>query len=94
MKSALRALVLALTGIYQIVGCDMSTSIQDAKGKHEQELMAMPGVVSVGIGRGPDGEQAIIVGLEEALPDTQENLPKRLEGYPVYTRIIGPIKAQ
>jgi hypothetical protein len=56
--------------------------------------MAMPGVVSVGIGQNPDGTLVIVVGLDGPRPDTAAQLPKELEGYPVRTKITGPVKAQ
>ena len=72
----------------------MSPSIQEVKAKHEDRILAMPGVVSVGIGRGPDGQSVIIVGLDGLRPQTVKQLPKLLDGYPVRVEIIGPVKAQ
>jgi hypothetical protein len=54
----------------------------------------MPGVVSVGIGLDPNGNQAIIVGLDGPRPETAAKIPAMLEDYPVEVQIIGPIKAQ
>jgi hypothetical protein len=50
-------------------------------------------VISVGIGKDPDGIPVIIVGLERPQPETQKKLPKTLEGYPLHIEIIGKIKA-
>jgi hypothetical protein len=72
----------------------MTPTIQKAKAKHEQRLLAMPGVVSVGIGLDERGAQVIVVGLDGPRPETVKNLPTQLEGYAVETRIIGPLKAQ
>jgi hypothetical protein len=72
----------------------MSPSIQEVKKKHEVGLLALPGVVSVGIGRDKDGNPAIIVGLDDTRPETNAQLPRSLEDYPVLTRVVGPIKAQ
>jgi hypothetical protein len=71
----------------------MSPTIQEVKAKHSDRLLAMPGVVSVGIGRNPDGTAAIIVGLDGPRPDTVKQLPKELDGYPVRVEVIGPVKA-
>ena len=71
----------------------MSLSIQEVKAKHEDGLLAMPGVVSVGIGRDPEGQSIIIVGLDGPRPKTVKKLPKQLDGYPVQVKIIGPVKA-
>lgn len=72
----------------------MSPSIQEVKAKHEDRILAMPGVVSVGIGRGADGQSVIIVGLDGPRPETVKQLPKLLDDYPVHVEIIGPVKAQ
>jgi len=72
----------------------MSPSIQEVKAKHEDRLLAMPGVVSVGIGRGPDGQSVIIVGLDGPRPQTVKQVPKLLDGYPVHVEVIGRVKAQ
>jgi hypothetical protein len=71
----------------------MQPSIQEIKKKHETSLLAMPGVVSVGIGLDKDGHPAIIVGLDGPRPETIDKLPSTLEGYIVSTQIIGTIKA-
>jgi hypothetical protein len=71
----------------------MSPSIQEIKEKHAGRFLAMPGVVSVGIGRDPDGKPVIIVGLDGLHPQTQTKLPEILDSYPVHVEIIGPVKA-
>jgi hypothetical protein len=72
----------------------VSPTIQEVKAKHADRLLAMPGVVSVGIGKNPDGKFVIIVGLDGPRPKTVEQLPKVLEGYPVRVEITGPVKAR
>ena len=42
----------------------VSPTIQEVKAKHADRLLAMPGVVSVGIGQDPDGQFVIVVGLD------------------------------
>lgn len=72
----------------------MPPSIQEVKKQHESKFLSMPGVVSVGIGLGSNGEKAIIVGLEQQNRATAAKIPATLEGYPVKVQIIGPIKTQ
>jgi len=72
----------------------MSPSIKDVKAKYEAQLLQLPGVVSVGIGRDENGQAAIIIGLESPNPETESKLPTNLEGYPVKVRIVGEIRAQ
>jgi hypothetical protein len=73
---------------------DMPASIQVVKAKHQHELMARPGVVSVGIGKDADGNPVIIVGLDRERPETVQALPRELEGYPVRAEVIGRIRSQ
>jgi len=72
----------------------MTPSIQDVKKKHEVRLMSLPGVVSVGIGRDPQGNPAVIVGLDSPRSETEARIPRLLDGYPLLIRIVGPLKAQ
>ncbi len=72
----------------------MPPSIQEVKKKHEARLLALPGVVSVGIGRDKDGNSAIVVGLDRKRAETEAQVPSFLEEYPVLVQIIGPIRAQ
>ena len=72
----------------------MSPSIQEVKKQHEARFLDMPGDVSVGIGLGPNGNQAIIVGLDASNPEIEANIPQMVEGFPVNTKITGSLKAQ
>lgn len=73
---------------------DMSSSIQDVKKQHEAQFLDIPGVVSVGIGLDPEGNQAIIVGLDGSNPEAEAKIPAIIEGYPVVIQKVGSIKAQ
>ena len=72
----------------------MSPSIQEIKKRHENRLLILPSVVSVGIGRDKDGNPAIINGLDGSYPEIEAQLPGSLENYPVLVEVVGPIKAQ
>lgn len=73
---------------------EMQDSIQEVRKKHEARLMAIPGVVSVGIGRDEGGEAVIVIGLEHEQREMQKPLPQRLGGYGVRTEVIGKVKAR
>ena len=90
------ALAIVLITPWLALGDDpgMSPSIQELKKQHEARFLAMPGVVSVGIGLDPDGNQAIIVGMDASNPETEADIPEMLEGIPVLIEIIGSLKAQ
>lgn len=72
----------------------MSQSIKEVKAIHEARLLALPGVVSVGIGRAEDGTSAIIVGLDAPHPNIEPQIPQSLDDYPVVVQVVGQIKAQ
>jgi len=72
----------------------MDSSIQQVKEQHTAELIAMPGVLSVGLGKNRNGEPAIIVGVEANSLETIQAVPERLEGYPVEVEVIGKVSAQ
>jgi hypothetical protein len=88
-------LIFLLVATAAITGEEgMTLSIQEVKSKYTAQLMALPGVVSVGIGRDRDGQPAIIVGLDEVHPELTDKIPQQLESYPVITHVIGPVKAR
>ncbi|MBS1194331.1 MAG: hypothetical protein H6R29_263 [Methanomicrobia archaeon] len=47
----------------------------------------------MGIGRGRDGQEEIVVGLDRPRTWTAMRMPRRLEGYPVRTDIRGRPRA-
>jgi hypothetical protein len=72
----------------------MPLSIQEVKKKHEAKLMALPGVVSVGIGRDKDGNPAVVVGLDGSRAEIKGKIPAQLDGHPLIIQVIGPVRAQ
>lgn len=84
--------MLAVCGA--VGACEMKSLIQQVKAQHEAELMAIPGVVSVGIGKGEKGEAVIVVGVEDERKETLSIIPESLSGYPVEVRPLGRIVAQ
>jgi hypothetical protein len=87
--------LLALAG-----GCkemdrnDVQKSIRDIKAEHESQLMAMPGVVSVGLGQDAHGNPVIIIGVEKEEFSHKLTLPSELLSYPVRFQVVGTIKTQ
>ena len=71
----------------------MSKSIKDVRAMYGDELMAIKGVRSVGIGLDGDGNQAIIVGVEGVASQAGSPIPRSLEGFPVVVQTVGNIKA-
>jgi len=69
--------------------------IVDVMEKHQEELMSMPGVLGVGIGRSEaTGEFVILVMVKEMPPALQEVLPKELDGFKVESVVTGEIEAE
>ncbi len=95
MKRWVAAILLCLAaGDLLANGDRMPLTIEQVKASHERELLAQPGVVSVGIGRDDQGRPAIVVGLDKPHPQTQAALPRVLDGYAVRTEIVGTIRAR
>lgn len=72
----------------------MRPTIQEVKAGHAERLLALPGVVSVGIGRDAGGDEVIVIGLDRPRPETRAHLPAQLGGYPVRVEIVGTVRAQ
>lgn len=70
----------------------MQPSIQEVKREVEPRLLALPGVVSVGIGRDDKGRPVIVVGLDKARADTEAEIHKSLGDTPVIMQVVGTIK--
>ena len=69
--------------------------IVDVMEKHQEELMGMPGVLGVGIGRSDaTGEFIILVMIEEMTATLEEVLPKELDGFKVEPMVTGEIEAE
>lgn len=69
-------------------------SIQNIRAKHENRLLDIPGVVSLGIGQDAKGQSAIIIGVESQEQLERMSLPTELDGYPVKVQIMGTIRTQ
>jgi hypothetical protein len=57
----------------------------------EARLLAVPGVTSVGIGFGPAGGEALVVGVVDA--GVAARLPQEIEGVPVVVTVTGEVGA-
>lgn len=90
--AAILALLISWTG--SAAESEMPPTIQDVKARHAPGLLALPGVVSVGVGRDGEGHEVIVIGLDRARPESQTNFPAQLEGYRVRVEIIGTVKAR
>jgi hypothetical protein len=88
-------LLLALAGACQAADMNnVEKSIKDIKAEHESRLMAMPGVVSVGLGRDALGNTVIVIGVETEEHSHTLTLPQELHSYPVKFQVLGTIKSQ
>ena len=71
---------------------ERTDDILTVKERHEGQLLAIPGVVGVGIGERA-GEQHVVVMVEERTAEHDRQVPDTLEGYPVLIEVTGPIDA-
>ena len=69
-----------------------SRTIEEVQEKYQDQLMAIPGVVGVGIGES-DGKPVIKVLVIKKSPELEQKLPKTLEGYSVVIEETGEIRA-
>jgi hypothetical protein len=69
------------------------TDILAVKEKHEPQLLAISGVVGVGITE-RDGKQSIVLFVQENTAQIEQAAPKTLDGYPVVIEAIGTVRAQ
>jgi hypothetical protein len=65
--------------------------IFQVKDRHTEELMAIPGVVGVGIGGLPD-KNRITVYLEDDSAGLRAKIPSEIEGFEVDIDVTGPIR--
>lgn len=72
----------------------MPMSVQAIKEKHQASLLAMPGVLSVGIGQDEAGSKVIIVGINNNDRSILAAIPSQLEQVPVKIQLIGTVQAQ
>jgi len=94
LSLALLSLVLLPAQGTDAKGSTMQPTIEQVKATHQERLLALPGVVSVGIGRDAQGRSVIVVGLDQPRPQTQAAIPRELEGYPVRVDVVGTIRAR
>ena len=72
----------------------MPDPINTVRIKHQSRLMAIPGVVLVGIGQNNHGQSVIVVGVESLEELAKITLPEELDGYPVRVQIMETIRDQ
>jgi hypothetical protein len=58
---------------------------------HRDELLALAGVVGVGVGQGPTGSETIVAFLLDA--SAAKRLPRELDGVPVQGVVTGEVDA-
>lgn len=66
-------------------------TLEQLLASEEARLLAIPGVVSVGIGTGRPGEQALTVGVLDA--GVTALLPREIKGVPLVVTVTGPVDA-
>ena len=67
-------------------------AIELVKEQHESELMAVEGVVGVGVAE-CQGEPCLEVYLAAELPNHKQQIPTQLNSYKVNTKVLGKIEA-
>jgi len=73
-------------------GVGKKMAIEDVLKRNEERLMAMPGVVGVGIGES-EGKPVVIIMVKELTPELKNKLPQNLDGFSVKAEVVGEITA-
>jgi hypothetical protein len=66
--------------------------IEDALQKHQERLMAIPGVVGIAEGES-DGSPVVLIMVRELTPELRHKLPQQLEGFAVKIDVVGEVTA-
>ena len=78
----------------QEVNTVSSLTIEEVKADWEERLMAMPGVMGVGIGLTQDRQQTCIkIYVNRQTSAQVDQIPQEIEGYPVEVEIRKPFRA-
>ncbi|MGE3154072.1 MAG: hypothetical protein AB7G48_18680 [Nitrospiraceae bacterium] len=75
----------------QEVGRPKAT-IEAVRARNEGSLMAIEGVVGIGIGRTASGDDAVVIYLRDE--SVRQRVPAAIEGYPLEIVVTGGIDAQ
>lgn len=59
--------------------------------REQASLLAIEGVLSVGIGLGSPGAEALVIGVVDAA--VAARLPQQIDGVPVMLKVSGPVDA-
>jgi hypothetical protein len=70
------------------------STIEAVKAASEQSLMAIPGVMGVGIGLNGDRQPCIKVYVDRQSASAVNQIPKTIEGYSVEVEVRGTFRAQ
>lgn len=66
--------------------------IEDVLDRYQDQIMAMPGVVGIGVGASA-GQPVLVVMVTHLTPEAQATIPSRIEGYAVRLEVTGEITA-
>lgn len=78
--------------VAKLLGRGESASLARVRMRAEERLMALEGVVSVGVGLDDDGREAIVVGIATA--ESVVAVPHDVDGVPVVVREVGEMRAE
>jgi hypothetical protein len=67
--------------------------LKDLQARHEDAVMAVPGVVGMGIGVAPDGSPRLEIYVKKKTPALMERLPRSLDGEAVQVVETGEVRA-
>ena len=90
----LNSIVICPQNMAQNTSAKPNRDINLVLAAHDQELLAIPDVVGVYVGTAQDGETlCLTVMLARKNAESEQKIPRMIEGYPVVTKVTGNIKA-
>lgn len=76
---------------YRPVEAAPLSAVERLRAREEARMLAVPGVTSVGIGFGPAGGEALVVGVVDA--GVASCLPREIDGVAVVVTVTGEVDA-
>lgn len=67
--------------------------LKDVQARHEKQIMNIPGVVGMGIGRSPEGQLLVEIYVKKHTAELESHLPKTLDGANVRIVETGEVRA-
>lgn len=83
----------SLTGAVSEEESEEIAHLKDVQARHEKDIMKIPGVLGMGIGRSEEGQLIMEIYVKKHTPELESQLPKTLDGAKVLIVETGEVRA-